>query len=162
MVFITSTLMARMAKHTNQFFGKPQIGPDRFWGRRKAKMMSAHFYGRPRNCYRLSIRVNLKQMEKSQENRKLVKRDAKDLWDCRIEGVANTLNYNTWHMRESLSRSGILLDRHMLANLAITEPRTFRAVTAIAANKTSQSTEDGGLGLHSMGPGPEIDIIGKI
>ena len=56
-----------------------------------------------------------------------------DLLDCRLEGVGvgNTLNYNTWHMRESLSRTGILLDRHMLANLAITEPRTFMAIAAI-------------------------------
>ena len=126
MVFITSTMMARMAKHANSFFGNPQVGPDRFWGRRKMKMLTAHFYGRARNCYKISFRYNIKALERSFNNRQVIKQDAKDLWDCRVEGVGNTLNYNTWHMRESLARTGVALDRHMLSKLAITEPRPTR------------------------------------
>ena len=42
-----------------------------------------------------------------------------------VEGMGNTLNYNTWHTRESLARTGVVLDRHMLSNLAVTELRTF-------------------------------------
>jgi len=162
MVFTSPSMLARIAKHTNEFFGRGQVGPDRFWGRRKEFMMSAHFYGRARNCYRLAKRYNLKNLERAKAQRKVLKQDTTDLWDCRVEGVGNTLNYNTWHMRESLSRTGILLDRHMLSNLAITEPRTFRSVIAIAATKTSQGLDEGGLGLHNMGPGPDIDVIGKL
>ena len=162
MVFTTSTMMVRIAKHSNQFFGTPAVAPDRFWGRRKLKMLTAHFYGRSRNCYKIAFRYNIKALERSFNNRQVIKRDAQDLWDCRVEGVGNTLNYNTWHMRESLARTGVVLDRHMLSKLAITEPRTFRAVTAISATKTSQGLEEGGLGLHSMGPGPGIDIVGKL
>jgi len=162
MVFTTPTMLVRLAKHTNQFFGNPQVGPDRFWKRRGFRMMTAHFYGRSRNCSRLAMRYNLKDLERSFRQRLVIKEDARDLWDCRVEGVGNTLNYNTWHMRESLARTGIALDRHMLANLAISEPRTFRAVTAISATKTSQGLEEGGLGLHNMGSGPGIDIVGKL
>ena len=162
MVFTTPTMLARIAKHTNEFFGKAQVGPDRFWSRRKEFMMSAHLYGRPRNCFRLAKRVNLKNLERTRAQRKALKQDTRDLWECRVEGVGNTLNYNTWHIRESLARTGIAIDRHILSNLAITEPRTFRAVTAIAATKTSQGLDEGGLGLHSMGPGPDIDVVGKL
>jgi len=162
MVFTSGSLMARIAKHTNEFFGKPQIGPDRFWRRRKVKMMTAHLYGRARNCYKIAFRCNIKDLERQTKNRIHLKRDVKDLWDCRVEGVGNTLNYNTWFMRESLARTGIVFDRHMLSNLALTEPRSFRAVTAIAAQKTSLGVKEGGLGIQNMGPGPDIDIIGKI
>ena len=40
--------MARIAKHTNEFFGKPQVGPDRYWSRRRTFLMTSHFYGRGR------------------------------------------------------------------------------------------------------------------
>ena len=69
-------------------------------------------------------------------------------------------------MREALSRTGIQLDRHSISTLALTgsfpqikclndtqdyplflEPRTFRALTAVAALKTQQSLEEVGLAL---------------
>ena len=68
----------------------------------------------------------------------------------------------SWLMRESLARAGVGLDRHALSTLCLTEPRTFRAVVAVAAHKTCQPVEEGGLGIHSMGPGPDIDIVGKL
>ena len=40
----------------------------------------------------------------------VTKHDTNGLWDCRVEGVGNTLNYNTWHTRESLARTGVVLD----------------------------------------------------
>ena len=68
-------------------------------------------------------------------------------------------------MREALSRTGIQLDRHSISTLALTgsfplikcandtqdysflEPRTFRALTAVAALKTQQSPEEVSLAL---------------
>merc|ERR1712107_518735 len=82
-------------------------------------------------------------------------------WDARVEGQARELNYNTWHMREALSRTGIQLDRHSISTLALTEPRTFRALTAVAALKTQQSPEEGGLGRGiADGTGPNIPVVG--
>ena len=94
MVFITPTQLGRISKHASQFFSREQIGPDRFWGRRKIKMMTAHFYGRSRNCYKLAVRYNTRALKQAGEARQARKKDAQDLWDCRVEGVANTLNYN--------------------------------------------------------------------
>ena len=59
-------------------------------------------------------------------------------------------------------RTGIYLDRHMMSNLTLTEPRTMRSLVSLAATKTSQPTSEGGLGLLGMGTGPDIKIIGKI
>ena len=65
MVFTSSSMLARIPKQTNEFFGRGLVGPDRFCGRRKEFMMSAHFYGRARNCYWLAKRYNLKNLEKA-------------------------------------------------------------------------------------------------
>jgi len=156
MVFLTSSLLARIQKHTNEFFGRPQISADRFWKRRKLYMMTAHLYGRSRNCHYVAARYNIKQLTMARINRQVRKDDAKDLWDARVEGQANELNYNTWHMRDALSRTGIHLDRLAISNLALTEPRTFRSLVAIAAFKTNQSEGEGGLGrgLFNVGRGP--------
>ena len=59
-------------------------------------------------------------------------------------------------MRDALSRLGVHLDRKVLANMAVTEPRTFRAVTAVAANKSMEPIEEGGLGLRQCGPGTQV------
>jgi len=163
MVFLSSTLCARIAKHTNEFFGLAQHGPDRFWKRRRLYMMTSHLYGRARNCYRIAMRYNIRQLQHVRKTRDARKLDTKDLWDARVEGQARELNYNTWHMREALSRTGIQLDRHSISTLALTEPRTFRALTAVAALKTQQSPEEGGLGRGiADGTGPNIPVVGKL
>ena len=113
MVFLTSSLCARIAKHTNEFFGKAQVfnflhksflhypvfqqhGPDRFWKRRRLFMMTSHLYGRARNCYYVATRYNIRQLQHTRTSREARKLDARDLWDARVEGQAKELNYNTW------------------------------------------------------------------
>jgi hypothetical protein len=70
------------------------------------------------------------------------------------------MNYDGWFMRDALTRNGIHLDRKVLANFAVTEPRTFRAVTAIAANKSMEPLDEGGLGLRKCGP--DVDFLSKL
>ena len=74
---------------------------------------------------------------------------------------ANELNYDAWHLRDALSRTGIALDRHAISTLALTEPRSFRSLVAVAAAKTSQGAEEGGLG-RGGGAGPGVPVIGHI
>ena len=49
-MWTSNVMMARIAKHTNQFFGRAQVGPDRFRNRRRTFLMTSHLYGRSRNC----------------------------------------------------------------------------------------------------------------
>ena len=60
-------------------------------------------------------------------------------------------------MAEALARSHIHLNRKVLANLAIWEPRSFRSIAGIAAFKENQSASEGGL--QATHPGPGIDIV---
>ena len=59
-------------------------------------------------------------------------------------------------------RSGIYLDRHVISNLSLTEPRSMRSLVSIAATKTGQAPGEGGLGVLGAGPGPDIKIVGKL
>jgi hypothetical protein len=65
-------------------------------------------------------------------------------------------------MRESLHRCHVQLNTKVLANLAIWEPRTFRSVVAVSAQKSMQPQQFGGLGLPHCGPATEGITRGKL
>ena len=72
------------------------------------------------------------------------------------------IRYNSYNMPEALARSHIHLNRKVLANLAIWEPRSFRSVCAITAFKENQSFEEGGLQTNHPGPGVDVITEGKL
>lgn len=43
-----------------------------------------------------------------------------------IMSLSQELGYNAWYIREALIRANIYLDRKVLSNFALFEPRTFR------------------------------------
>ena len=65
-------------------------------------------------------------------------------------------------MAESLARSHIHLNRKVLANMAIWEPRTFRSIVAITSLKENQTFDEGGLQTNHPGPGIEVVTDGKL
>ena len=65
-------------------------------------------------------------------------------------------------MADALARSHIHLNRKVLANLAIWEPRSFRAIAAIAAFKENQPTDKGGHAANHPGPGIDVITGGKL
>ena len=83
MVFLTKLVRHLWKDHTNPFTGYKQQSPDRFWERRRVKMMTAHFCGRMRNCYKISTRYMVRSLTYATINRKVKKRDFKDLCEAR-------------------------------------------------------------------------------
>eukprot|EP00088_Acartia_fossae_P058766 TRINITY_DN691_c0_g1_i2.p1 TRINITY_DN691_c0_g1~~TRINITY_DN691_c0_g1_i2.p1 ORF type:complete len:160 (-),score=27.90 TRINITY_DN691_c0_g1_i2:38-517(-) len=159
MVFLTRNLFVRRHWHTSQFFGHETPSYDRFWEKRRIYQQAAHYFGRFRNT-KLARRYFTRSLTYQTEGRSIRKRVRKELWDTRIEGSCQELDYNAWYMRDALTRAGVYLDRKVLANIALTEPRTFRAVTEIAATKSMDAPEDGGMGMKKCGPG--IDVYSKL
>ena len=149
-------------KHSNEYTGFFKEPLDNSWGRRKVKMMTQHFYGRSRNCYRLSnlkMEWNLKRVTKS---RKAAREDFKELCELRIEAGAKELHYNPLYMREALARLHIGLNRKVLANLAIWEPRTFRSIVGLCAHKEALPEHEGGLDKPPAGPGTKVISRGHL
>jgi large subunit ribosomal protein L20 len=137
-----------MPRHPNN----PNL--DRFWRKRQILKMSAHFYGRAQNCYSIAIRRVQRALQYVAVGRKLRKVWHTDVWESRISAGCEELGnipQGSSVMLESLARSQVLLNRQSLANLAIWEPRTFKAINAIAAEKAKSEKV-----TRNMGPLPSI------
>ncbi|KAL1457891.1 hypothetical protein WDU94_008072 [Cyamophila willieti] len=123
MVFPTALLLARTPN------------PDRFWKKRKIFKMSAHFYGRSRNCYSIAIRSVHRALQYARRSKDHKKADSIALYTQRIRAGAEEHGVPYVLFREGLTRSNIMLDRKTLSDLAAWEPRTFKSLTEIAAAK---------------------------
>ncbi|CAK9815200.1 39S ribosomal protein L20, mitochondrial [Anthophora quadrimaculata] len=124
MVFLTAQLLARSR------------GPDSFWRKRQIFKLAAHYYGRTRNCYSITIKSVQRALLKSTKGRQLKKADMKELWETRLTAATIQHGITLKVLLEGLTRSNILLDRKSLATLAIWEPRTFKCLADIACAKT--------------------------
>jgi len=128
-------------------------GPDEFWRKRRIFKLAAHFFGRRRNCYSLAVRGVYRALAHATKGRKLKRLDMKSLWDTRITAACNQheIEYSTF--RDSLAQSDILLNRKVLAELAVWEPYTFQALTDIAKRKALDE------GLASITKEAEVDRV---
>lgn len=99
--------------------------------RRKRILKQAKgFYGKRKNVYTVAKNVVEKGLTYSYVGRKLKKREYRALWIARInaavreEGLTYSLFINL------LSKKGITLDRKVLADLAMNNPESFKALVA--------------------------------
>nr|CAG4651448.1 EOG090X0H9C [Simocephalus serrulatus] len=125
--------------------------PHGFWRKRRIFKMTAHFYGRKRNCYSIAIKHVHRALAYATKGRQLKKRDMKDLWIRRISAGCTELGSSYEALVRGMARCQIALDKRVLSDLAIWEPRTFKSLTQIAAAKLRQ---DPVKGLNDIGPPP--------
>ncbi|CAA9995372.1 unnamed protein product [Nesidiocoris tenuis] len=114
MVFTSAVQLAKRA------------GLDQYWKKRRIFRLSAHYYGRARNCYVLAIRAVHRSLAFATKARKFKKEDMAQLWETRIAAGSEQHGVKYPHLREGLHRCNIHLNRKTLADLAIWEPYTFR------------------------------------
>ncbi len=99
--------------------------------RRKRILKQAKgYYGKRKNVYTVAKNVVEKGMTYAYVGRKLKKRDYRQLWIARINAAvrAEGLTYSVFI--DKLNKKGITLDRKVLADLAMNEPETFKALIA--------------------------------
>lgn len=76
-----------------------------------------------------------KALQFSYRDRRNRKRSFRELWNARINAAAR-LNGTTYsRLMASLKKSNITLDRKVLSELAVNEPKAFSAVVAAAQQK---------------------------
>ncbi|KAK3709921.1 hypothetical protein QZH41_020030 [Actinostola sp. cb2023] len=93
------------------------------------------FRGRSKNCYSLAVRRVHKALQYQYASRRLKKREMRSLWQTRINIASreHDINYSTF-MHE-IARCNIQLNRKMLSELAIHEPKSFKSLTDIAKRR---------------------------
>ncbi|XP_048966436.1 large ribosomal subunit protein bL20m isoform X3 [Canis lupus baileyi] len=82
---------------------------DRYWRVQKVLQHARHFRGRKNRCYKLAVRAVTRAFVKCTKARRLKKRNMRT---CQVE-----------------------LNRKVLADLAIYEPKTFKSLAALAKRR---------------------------
>ena len=99
--------------------------------RRKAILKQAKgYFGRRKNVYTVAKNAIEKAGVYAYIGRKLKKRDFRSLWIQRINAGARLEGMSYSALMGKLNKSGIQLNRKVLADLAMNNPEAFKAVVA--------------------------------
>ena len=95
---------------------------------KKVLDLASGYRGRGSDCYRIAIEKVEKGLRYAYRDRKAKKREFRSLWIQRINAGAreNGLTYS--ELMNGIKRSGIELDRKVLADIAAREPASFTAI----------------------------------
>jgi len=86
------------------------------------------YFGRRKNTIRTARQAVEKAGQYAYRDRKARKRNFRSLWIQRINAAARGLGITYARFIEGLSRAGIEVDRKVLADLAVKEPESFKAL----------------------------------
>jgi large subunit ribosomal protein L20 len=97
--------------------------------RRKNFMKLAKgYYGRRKNVWTVAKNAIEKGLNYAYEGRKQKKRNFRSLWITRINAGARQYGMNYSQFMGAVHKSGIELNRKVLADLALNNPEAFKAV----------------------------------
>ena len=85
-------------------------------------------YGRRKNTIRVARRAMEKAMQYAYRDRRNKKRDFKSLWIQRINAGVRSEGLTYSKFINGLSKSGIKLDRKILAEIAYENPQAFKTI----------------------------------
>ena len=100
--------------------------------RHKILKLAKGYWGSKSKHYKMANQAVMKSGVYAYKGRKLKKRDFRQLWITRINAACkmNGMNYSTF--MNGLKKSGIEINRKMLAELAVNNPAVFTQLTETA------------------------------
>ena len=96
--------------------------------RKKVLKMAKGYFGARKNVYTVAKNAVEKGLQYAYIGRKLRKRQFRSLWIMRINAAARQHGMSYSKFMGQLSKSGIELNRKVLADLAMNHPEAFKAV----------------------------------
>ena len=98
--------------------------------RKKVLKLAKGYFGSKHLLYRTANEQVMHSLKYSYIGRKQTKRDMRKLWIARINAAArmNDLSYSK--LMNGLKKSGIEINRKVLADLAVNNPEAFKAIVA--------------------------------
>ncbi|HEY6560843.1 MAG TPA: 50S ribosomal protein L20 [Polyangiaceae bacterium] len=103
--------------------------------RRRHKRVFAQtkgFWGGRKNRYRQALHVLWKSWQYAYVGRKLRKRDFRRLWIVRINAACRENGTTYSRLMAALKKSGVDLDRKILADMAVNDSASFKQLTELA------------------------------
>ena len=103
--------------------------------RNKILGLAKGYWGAKSKHYKMANQAMMKSGRYAYVGRKLKKRDFRRLWITRISAgtKANGMNYSTF--MNGLKKAGIIINRKMLAELAVNDKAAFTQLTDLAKGK---------------------------
>ena len=100
--------------------------------RKRVLKLAKGYRGARSKLYRSATEAVDRALNYAYRDRKVKKREFRKLWISRINAAAriNDLSYSTLIM--GLKRANVLLDRKILADLAVNDPQVFSRIAALA------------------------------
>lgn len=96
--------------------------------RRKILKLAKGYWGRRKNVWTVAKNAVEKGLVYAYRDRKQKKRDFRALWIQRINAAAREHGMSYSQFIGKLNKSGIELNRKVLADLAMNDPKAFKAV----------------------------------
>ena len=96
--------------------------------RKKVLKMAKGYFGARKNVYTVAKNAVEKGLQYAYIGRKLRKRHSRSLWIMRINAAARQHGMSYSKFMGQLSKSGIELNRKVLADLSMNHPEAFKAV----------------------------------
>ena len=109
-----------------------------FKARRRRNRILKHasgFHSARSRLYAYAKEVVMKSWVYAYAHRRLRKRDFRRLWIARINAAARTNGTSYSRLMHGLKEAGVMLDRKVLADLAIVDPAAFAKVVSASAAK---------------------------
>src|SRR5713226_2068343 len=96
--------------------------------RNRILKLAKGYRGRRKNCYRRANQAVQRALDYASRDRARRKRDFRSLWITRINAAARTVGMSYSKLISGLIKAKVGLDRKILADLAVTDPKGFTAV----------------------------------
>lgn len=93
--------------------------------RRKIMRRAKGYFGSKSRSYRIARQAVMKSMQYAYVGRRLKKRDFRQMWIARINAAARMNDISYSKLMFGLKAAGIDLNRKILADLAISDPKAF-------------------------------------
>jgi large subunit ribosomal protein L20 len=101
--------------------------------RNRVLKLAKGFRGRRNRTYKRAVEAVERAMMQSARGRRVRRRDFRALWIARINAAARMVGTSYSRLINGLKRAGVVLDRKVLADIAIADPEAFAAVAKKAA-----------------------------
>lgn len=128
-------------------------GPDHYWRVQEVLKHARHFRGRKNRCYSLAVRAVRRAFVYSTKARRAKKGIMRTLWITRITGAVQEHGIKYPHFITNLAKCQVALNRKVVSDLAICEPKTFKSLAALAKRRGEE-----GL-VSALGDGKEPEGI---
>ncbi|WP_298007963.1 MULTISPECIES: 50S ribosomal protein L20 [Anaerolinea] len=103
-------------------------GPKGHLRHKKILKMTEGYFGTRHRLFRRANEAMLKSLWYATRDRRVRKRDMRKLWIARINAAARLNGMTYSQFIHALKQAGIALNRKVLANLAVRDPKAFAAV----------------------------------